>query len=318
MSILVDKRTRLVVQGITGGEGTFHTQQMIAYGTKVVAGVTPGKGGLIYSGNEEYEFKKPVPVFNTVADAVTQEGANASVIFVPASFAADAIMEAAAAGIKLIVTITEGIPARDMIKVYDYLRRDSVRMIGPNCPGIITPGQCKIGIMPGFIHAPGNVGLISRSGTLTYEAVWQVTELGLGQSTCIGIGGDPIVGTRFVDALKLFRDDDETDAVIMIGEIGGTAEEEAAEYIQRDFHKPVIGFIAGRTAPPGRRMGHAGAIISGGKGTAAEKMAAMKKAGIHVVESPAMIGATVQRVLGKKRKKKIVAISRGKKKAARS
>ncbi len=303
MSILVNKHTRLAVQGITGGEGTFHTQQMIAYGTNVVAGVTPGKGGLAYPGNEEYPFKRKVPVFNTVADAVKQEGANASVIFVPAAFAAEAIMEAAEAGIKLIVTITEGIPARDMIRVYEYLRANDVRMIGPNCPGIITPGQCKIGIMPGFIHRPGRIGLISRSGTLTYEAVWQVTELGLGQSTCIGIGGDPIVGTRFLDALKLFNDDDGTDAVIMIGEIGGTAEEEAAAYVKKHFTKPVIGFIAGRTAPPGRRMGHAGAIISGGKGTAAEKMAAMKKAGIHVVESPAMIGETVLRALGKKTKR---------------
>jgi succinyl-CoA synthetase alpha subunit len=283
---------------------------MIAYGTKVVAGVTPGKGGLQYKGNEQYPFAKPVPVFNTVADAAKNEGANASVIFVPASFAAEAIMEAAEAGIKLIVTITEGIPARDMVKVYEYLRANGVRMIGPNCPGIITPGQCKIGIMPGFIHRPGTVGLISRSGTLTYEAVWQVTELGLGQSTCIGIGGDPVVGTRFIDALKLFKDDDGTDAVIMIGEIGGTAEEEAAEYVRKNFNKPVIGFIAGRTAPPGRRMGHAGAIISGGKGTAVEKMEAMRKAGIHVVESPAMIGAMVQKVLGKKPKKTIVATTR--------
>ena len=314
MSILVNKKTRLVVQGITGGEGTFHSQQMIAYGTKVVAGVTPGKGGLMYSGNEQYPFKKPVPVFNTVSDAVKNEGANASVIFVPASFAAEAIMEAAEAGIKLIVTITEGIPARDMVKVYEYLRNNNVRMIGPNCPGIITPGECKIGIMPGFIHRPGTVGVISRSGTLTYEAVWQVTELGLGQSTCIGIGGDPVVGTRFLDALKLFKDDDDTHAVIMIGEIGGTAEEEAAEYVKKNFTKPVIGFIAGRTAPPGRRMGHAGAIISGGKGTAAEKMAAMKKAGIHVVESPAMIGAIVQKVLGKKSKmKSLKGKKRGKK-----
>jgi succinyl-CoA synthetase alpha subunit len=309
MSILVDKNTRLVVQGITGGEGTFHSQQMILYGTKVVAGVTPGKGGLQYKGNEEYPFKKPVPVFNTVADAVKNEGANTSVIFVPASFAAEAIMEAAEAGVKLIVAITEGIPARDMVKVFEYLKTTGARMIGPNCPGIITPGQCKIGIMPGFIHNPGTVGLISRSGTLTYEAVWQVTQLGLGQSTCIGIGGDPVVGTRFLDAMKLFKDDDGTDAVIMIGEIGGTAEEEAAEYIRKNFSKPVIGFIAGRTAPPGRRMGHAGAIISGGKGTAEEKMKAMKKAGIHVVDSPANIGAMVQKVLPKKAKKKTIVIS---------
>jgi succinyl-CoA synthetase alpha subunit len=302
MSILVDKHTRLVVQGITGGEGTFHTQQMIAYGTNVVAGVTPGKGGLQYKGNEHYTFEKPVPVFNTVDDAVRMAGANASVIFVPAAFAAEAIMEAAAAGIPLIVTITEGIPARDMVKVYEYLQHTGSRMIGPNCPGIITPGECKIGIMPGFIHRPGRVGLISRSGTLTYEAVWQVTELGLGQSTCIGIGGDPVVGTRFVDALKLFNEDPDTDCVIMIGEIGGTAEEEAAEYVKNAFAKPVIGFIAGRTAPPGRRMGHAGAIISGGKGTADEKMQAMRAAGIYVVESPAALGAMVKNVLEKQSK----------------
>ena len=309
MSILVDKSTRLVVQGITGGEGTFHSQQMQLYGTKVVAGVTPGKGGMQYSGNDQYPFKKAVPIFNTVADAIKNEGANASVIFVPAAFAAEAILEAAAAGIKLIIAITEGIPARDMVRVYEYLQSTGTRMIGPNCPGIITPGECKIGIMPGFIHNPGTVGLISRSGTLTYEAVWQVTERGLGQSTCIGIGGDPIVGTRFLDALKLFKDDDATDAVIMIGEIGGTAEEEAAEYVRKNFNKPVIGFIAGRTAPPGRRMGHAGAIISGGKGTAEEKMKAMKKAGIHVVDSPANIGAMVEKVLPKKRKKKTFVMS---------
>jgi len=317
MSILVDKKTRLVVQGITGGEGTFHTQQMITYGTKVVAGVTPGKGGLQYTGNDQYQFKKPVPVFNTVADAVRNEGADVSIIFVPAVFAAEAALEAADAGIKLIVTITEGIPARDMVKVYEYIQRKNVRMIGPNCPGIITPGECKIGIMPGFIHRPGTVGVISRSGTLTYEAVWQVTGLGMGQSTCIGIGGDPIVGTRFLDALTLFNEDDRTEAVIMIGEIGGTAEEEAADYVKKYFKKPVIGFIAGRTAPPGRRMGHAGAIISGGKGTAAEKMAAMKKAGIHVVESPAMIGAMVEKVLGKKPKKKFVVVSKKKSKVKR-
>ncbi|HUL44345.1 MAG TPA: succinate--CoA ligase subunit alpha [Bacteroidota bacterium] len=312
MSILVDKKTRLVVQGITGGEGTFHTQQMIAYGTNVVAGVTPGKGGMKYTGNDQYQFKKPVPVFNTVADAVREEGANTSVIFVPAAYAAEAVMEAASSGVKLIVTITEGIPARDMVRVYEYLQRTGVRMIGPNCPGIITPGQCKIGIMPGFIHRAGKVGVISRSGTLTYEAVWQVTELGLGQSTCIGIGGDPVVGTRFIDALRLFKDDDGTDAVIMIGEIGGTAEEEAAEYVKKNFDKPVIGFIAGRTAPPGRRMGHAGAIISGGKGTAAEKMAAMKKAGIHVVDSPAMIGAMVAKVLPGKGKRTSIPMGRSK------
>lgn len=318
MSILVNKNTRLVVQGITGGEGTFHSQQMIAYGTKVVAGVTPGKGGVMYHGNDQYQFDKTVPVFNTVADAVKNEGANVSVIFVPASFAAEAIMEAAEAGIRLIVTITEGIPARDMVKVYEYLQHNGARMIGPNCPGIITPGQCKIGIMPGFIHRPGRVGLISRSGTLTYEAVWQVTELGMGQSTCIGIGGDPVVGTRFLDALKLFKDDDGTDAVIMIGEIGGTAEEEAAEYVKENFDKPVIGFIAGRTAPPGRRMGHAGAIIAGGKGTAAEKMQAMRKAGIHVVESPAMIGETVLRVLKRTKLFDSASVKGKRKRSARS
>jgi succinyl-CoA synthetase alpha subunit len=318
MSILVDKHTRLVVQGITGGEGTFHTQQMIEYGTNVVGGVTPGKGGLRYEGNDEYRFRRPVPVFNTVADAVEKEGANASVIFVPASFAPDAILEAAEAGIKLIVTITEGIPARDMVSVYAYLQTKGVRMIGPNCPGIITPGQCKIGIMPGFIHRPGRVGLISRSGTLTYEAVWQLTELGMGQSTCMGIGGDPVVGTRFLDALRLFKEDDGTDAVILIGEIGGTSEEEAAAFVKRSFKKPVIGFIAGRTAPPGRRMGHAGAIIAGGKGTAAEKMLAMREAGIHVVESPAMIGEMTRKVLGKKPAKQHVVISRKTKKKSAS
>ncbi|HYQ86126.1 MAG TPA: succinate--CoA ligase subunit alpha [Bacteroidota bacterium] len=309
MSILVDKNTRVVVQGITGGEGTFHTQQMIEYGTTVVGGVTPGKGGLRYEGNEEHRFRKPVRVFNTVAEAVDKEGANASVIFVPALFAADAILEAAATGIKLIVTITEGIPTQDMVKVYGYLQSRAVRMIGPNCPGIITPGECKIGIMPGFIHRRGRVGLISRSGTLTYEAVWQVSELGMGQSTCIGIGGDPVIGTRFVDALRLFADDDGTDAVILIGEIGGSSEEEAAAFVRRDFGKPVIGFIAGRTAPPGRRMGHAGAIIAGGKGTAAEKMQAMRDAGIHVVENPAMIGEMTRKVLGKKPAKRVFLMS---------
>jgi succinyl-CoA synthetase alpha subunit len=270
---------------------------MIAYGTKVVAGVTPGKGGLLYNGSDQYRFAHPVPVFNTVADAVKHEGANAAVIFVPAGFAPEAIMESVAAGIPLIVTITEGIPARDLIEVYEYLQRNGTRMIGPNCPGIITPGECKIGIMPGFIHSPGSIGVISRSGTLTYEAVWQLTQRGLGQSTCMGIGGDPVVGTTFLDALKLFNDDDKTRAVVMIGEIGGTAEEEAAAYIKAHFKKPVFGFIAGRTAPPGRRMGHAGAIISGGKGTASEKMQAMREADIHVVESPAMIGKTVMKVL---------------------
>ncbi len=299
MSILVGKKTRLVVQGITGGEGTFHTKQMIEYGTNVVAGVTPGKGGTTYSGNERDQFPRPVPVFNSVADAVAKTKADTSIIFVPAAFAADAIMEAADSGIRLIVAITEGIPAADMVRVYDYLKGKDVSLIGPNCPGSITPGGAKIGIMPGFIHLPGRVGLISRSGTLTYEAVSQLTALGLGQSTCIGIGGDPVIGTRFIDAMKLFNADKGTDAIVMIGEIGGTAEEEAAEYIRAHVKKPVIGFIAGQTAPPGRRMGHAGAIISGGKGTAAEKMAAMKKAGIIVVDSPAVIGETVARALRK-------------------
>jgi succinyl-CoA synthetase alpha subunit len=307
MSILVNKQTRLVVQGITGGEGTFHTKQMIEYGTKVVAGVTPGKGGTLYEGNEKDKFSRPIPVFNTVAEAVRETNATASCIFVPAAFAPDAIMEAADAGITVIVTITEGIPASDMIKVYEYLKTKGVRMIGPNCPGIITPGECKIGIMPGFIHKPGRVGLVSRSGTLTYEAVWQLTQRGIGQSTCIGIGGDPVIGTRFVDAIQLFNKDRNTDAILMIGEIGGTAEEEAAEYIKKYVTKPVVGFIAGRTAPPGRRMGHAGAIIAGGKGTAEEKMKAMKAAGIHVVESPALLGETMERVL---RSKKLVRVSR--------
>lgn len=305
MSILVNKKTRLVVQGITGGEGTFHTKQMIEYGTNVVAGVTPGKGGTLYTGNEKDQFSRPVPVFNTVAEAVEETRADTSVIFVPAAFAAEAIMEAADAGVKLVITITEGIPVSDMVKVYAYIQKRGVRMIGPNCPGIITPGECKIGIMPGFIHLPGRVGLISRSGTLTYEAVKQLTDRGIGQSTCVGIGGDPIIGTRFLDAVKLFNEDKGTDAIIMIGEIGGSAEEEAADYIKKNVRKPVVGFIAGQTAPPGRRMGHAGAIISGGKGTAAEKMQAMKSAGIHVVDSPALLGETMQRVL--KARKKIPA-----------
>ena len=301
MSILVNKKSRIVVQGITGGEGTFHTKQMLEYGTNVVAGVTPGKGGTTYQGNEKDQFPRGVPVFNTVSEAVSETKADVSVIFVPAGFAADAIMEAAASGIKLVVAITEGIPAGDMVKVYDYLKKQNVRMIGPNCPGIITPGECKVGIMPGFIHKAGRVGLISRSGTLTYEAVWQLTQRGIGQSTCIGIGGDPVIGTRFIDAIKLFNEDPGTDAVIMIGEIGGTAEEEAAAYIKKHVKKPVVGFIAGQTAPPGRRIGHAGAIISGGKGTAAEKFAAMKAAGIHVVESPALLGDMMERVLSAKR-----------------
>jgi succinyl-CoA synthetase alpha subunit len=300
MSILVNRKTRLLVQGITGSEGTFHTKQMLEYGTTVVAGVTPGKGGMEYEGNDRDRFERPVPVFDTVADAVRETGANVSVIFVPSAFAADAIMEAAGASLPLIVCITEGIPTRDMAVAYEVLRAKGSRLIGPNCPGIISPGQCKIGIMPGFIHRPGTVGVVSRSGTLTYEAVWQLTERGIGQSTCIGIGGDPIIGTRFVDALRLFNEDPGTDAVVMIGEIGGTAEEEAAEYVKREGTKPVVGFIAGRTAPPGRRMGHAGAIIAGGKGTAQEKMDAMRRAGIVVVESPALIGEAMQRVLGKR------------------
>ncbi len=298
MSVLCNKKTKLIVQGITGSEGTFHTSQMIAYGTNVVGGVTPGKGGTDYKGKGEDIFAKPVPVFNSVADAVKTTGANASCIFVPASMAADAILEAIEAKIPLIVCITEGIPVNDMITVWDALKRSKSRLIGPNCPGLLTPGECKIGIMPGFIASPGNVGIVSRSGTLTYEAVGQLSDIGMGQSTCIGIGGDPIIGTRFIDAVELFNNDKDTHAIVMIGEIGGTAEEEAAEYIAKNVKKPVIGFIAGRTAPPGRRMGHAGAIISGGKGTAEAKVAAMKAAGIHVVDSPAHIGVTVAKALG--------------------
>jgi succinyl-CoA synthetase alpha subunit len=290
LSILVDEHTRVVVQGITGREGTFHTQQMKAYGTRIVAGVTPGKGGTVHEG---------VPVFNTVEEAVRETGADTSVIYVPAAFAADAIMEAADAGIGLIVCITEGIPALDMVRVMAFLRDRPARLIGPNCPGVISPGKCKVGIMPGHIHRPGSIGVVSRSGTLTYEAVWQLTQRGLGQSTCVGIGGDPIVGTSFVDVLRLFEQDEQTEAVVLIGEIGGTAEEEAAAFVRAHMKKPVIGFVAGQTAPPGRRMGHAGAIISGGQGTAAEKMRAMEEAGIYVVRSPAEIGATVARVLGR-------------------
>ncbi|MBL8148542.1 MAG: succinate--CoA ligase subunit alpha [Blastocatellia bacterium] len=290
MSILVDKSTRLVVQGITGKEGTFHTQQMKAYGTNVVAGVTPGKGGTKH---------EDVPVFNTVADAVKEAGANASVIYVPPPFAADAIMEATDAGIELIVCITEGIPTVDMIHAFHYVKKRGSRLIGPNCPGVISPGKCKIGIMPGHIHREGSVGVISRSGTLTYEAVDQLTKLGFGQSTCIGIGGDPVVGTLFVDVLEMFEADPETEAVVMIGEIGGGAEEEAAKLVKEKIKKPVVGFIAGQTAPPGRRMGHAGAIIAGGKGTAAEKMKTMAECGIHVVKSPADIGITVKAALGR-------------------
>jgi succinyl-CoA synthetase alpha subunit len=288
LSVLVDKNTRLIVQGITGKEGTFHMLQMRDYGTNVVGGVTPGKGGTTHEG---------VAVFNTVADAVRETGANASVIYVPPAFAADAIMEAGDAGLPLVVCITEGIPVADMVKVKEYLRDRNTRVIGPNCPGVISPGKCKIGIMPGHIHKEGRIGVISRSGTLTYEAVGQLTALGLGQSTAIGIGGDPIVGTSHTDALKLFQADDETDAIVMIGEIGGTAEEDAAAYAKEHVTKPIVAFIAGQTAPPGRRMGHAGAIISGGKGTAAEKMKALTEAGIRVVQSPADIGQAIVDVL---------------------
>lgn len=290
MSILVDKNTRLIVQGITGREGTFHTLQCKAYGTHVVGGVTPGKGGTTHEG---------LPVFNTVTEAQQQTGANATMIFVPPPFAADAILEAADAGIELIVCITEGIPTFDMIKVHHYLASRSSRLIGPNCPGIISPGKCKIGIMPGSIHKEGPVGVVSRSGTLTYEAVGQLSGRGIGQSSCIGIGGDPIIGTHFVDALNLFNEDKGTEAIVMIGEIGGTAEEAGAEFVRRNVRKPVVGFIAGQTAPPGRRMGHAGAIISGGKGTAEDKMRVMTEAGLHVVKSPADIGEAVERLLKK-------------------
>jgi len=288
LSVLVDKSTRLVVQGITGKEGTFHTKQMVEYGTNVVGGVTPGKGGTTHEG---------IPVFNTVADAVKEAGANASVIYVPPSFAADAVMEAADAGIPVVVCITEGIPTLDMVKVKEYLSDKPTRLIGPNCPGIISPGRCKIGIMPGHIHREGNIGVVSRSGTLTYEAVGQLTALGLGQSSAIGIGGDPIVGTTHVDALRLFEADDETIGIVMIGEIGGTAEEDAAAFAKENVTKPIVAFIAGQTAPPGRRMGHAGAIIAGGKGTAAEKMKALAEAGIHVVKSPADIGKAMKEAL---------------------
>lgn len=289
MSVLVNKSTRLIVQGLTGKEGTFHAKQMVEYGTNVVGGVTPGKGGTIHEG---------IPVFNTVADAVKEAGANASVIYVPPSFAADAVMEAADAGIPVVVCITEGIPTIDMVKVKEYLKDKPTRLIGPNCPGIISPGKCKIGIMPGHIHREGNIGVVSRSGTLTYEAVGQLTALGLGQSSAIGIGGDPIVGTTHVDALRLFQDDDETIGIVMIGEIGGTAEEEAAAFAKKNVTKPIVAFIAGQTAPPGRRMGHAGAIIAGGKGTAAEKMKALGEAGIHVVKSPADIGKAMKDAIG--------------------
>ncbi|MCH2445843.1 MAG: succinate--CoA ligase subunit alpha [Candidatus Marinimicrobia bacterium] len=289
MSILLDKDTRVIVQGITGKEGSFHTEQMIGYGTNVVGGVTPGKGNQTHF---------DLPVFNTVSEAVNNTDANASVIFVPPPFGPDAIMEAADAGVELVVCITEGIPAADMVRVKNFLHRTKTRMIGPNCPGIISPEKAKIGIMPGFIHKEGSIGVISRSGTLTYEAVYQLTELGIGQSTCVGIGGDPIIGSTFIDLLGLFAEDDGTEGVVLIGEIGGSAEEEAAAWMQKSgFDKPVVAFIAGQTAPPGRRMGHAGAIIAGGKGTATDKMKALRDAGISVVASPADIGITMQQQL---------------------
>ena len=290
MAVLVDTNTRLIVQGITGREGTFHAKGCAEYGTKVVGGVTPGKGGTIHEG---------WPVFDTVHQAVEKTGANVTVIFVPPPFAADAILEANDAGVPLIICITEGIPINDMVKVWSVLKHSGSRLIGPNCPGVISPGKAKVGIMPGRIHKEGSIGIVSRSGTLTYEAVYQLTQRGIGQSTAIGIGGDPIVGTTHVDALKLLNEDPETEAIILIGEIGGTAEETAAAYVKAHVKKPVVGFIAGQTAPPGRRMGHAGAIISGGQGTAAEKMKALTAAGIHVVETPAAIGETVARVIGK-------------------
>jgi succinyl-CoA synthetase alpha subunit len=288
MSILIDQKTRLIVQGLTGREGTFHAKQSAAYGTAVVGGVTPGKGGKIHEG---------WPIFNTVRAAVSETGANTSLVFVPPAFGADAIIEAAEAGVSLIVCITEGIPILDMVRAMSVIDDQVSRLIGPNCPGLISPGQSKVGIIPGHICSKGSVGIISRSGTLTYEAIHQITRLGLGQSTCVGLGGDPLIGTSFVDALEMFQDDAETEAVVLIGEIGGTAEEEAAAYIRTEFHKPVVGFIAGQTAPPGRRMGHAGAIISEGKGTAAEKMDALIACGVRVVNSPGLIGEAVVEVL---------------------
>jgi succinyl-CoA synthetase alpha subunit len=290
MSILVNKKTRVIVQGLTGREGSFHSQQMIDYGTKIVAGVTPGKGGTKHLG---------LPVFDTVAEAARETGANAAMAFVPPPFAADAILEAVEADLALVICIAEGIPVLDMVRVAAALKNSKTRLIGPNCPGIISPGQCKLGIMPGFIHKRGHVGVVSRSGTLTYEAVGQLTGLGIGQSTCIGIGGDPIIGTSFLDVMRMFNDDPETHAIVMIGEIGGNAEEIAADFISKNVKKPVVGFIAGQTAPPGRRMGHAGAIISGGQGTAKEKYAALRAAGIHTVQSPAEIGQAMAAALGK-------------------
>jgi succinyl-CoA synthetase alpha subunit len=308
MSILVNKNSRVIVQGLTGREGGFHAEQMIKYGTKVVAGVTPGKGGTTHIG---------VPVFNTVAEAASKTGANVSIVFVPPPFAADAILEAEDAGLPFVICITEGVPTLDMVRVAAKLKTSKTRLLGPNCPGIISPGQCKIGIMPAAIHKQGHVGVVSRSGTLTYEAVGQLTQLGIGQSTCIGIGGDPIIGTSHLDAIRMFNDDPETHAIVMIGEIGGNAEEIAAAFIKKNVKKPVVGFICGQTAPPGRRMGHAGAIISGGQGTAADKYKAMRAAGIYTVQSPADMGLTMASILGKAKTKGRVVVVPKKKAAAK-